>query len=279
MEIQQSTYYADFIRNYGWNVESLDSQYIYIRPFPFIGGLAKIQRGATLPRTQSLIPILKKYRIRTLAIEPDSAVSQSTFTAWSQKIRHHVRLNTDYFLPTKTILVPLKGSVDSIFQKFTEAKRRAVRRAQKNNITVQISEDVDTFIRLKNKSAGFLGFITTAGVRKLWSAFPKKNKAVLLAYEKEKIQEPIGGILLLFWDSISYYWIAGATNNGKKLFAPTLLIWEAIQESKKRNCIALDFVGVWDERIPKKNQAWHGFTKFKEGFGGNALYYPLIQNI
>ena len=279
MEIQQSSYYADFIRNFGWKVETLGTQYIYIRPFPFIGGLAKIQRGIALPHIQSLIPIIKKYRVRTLALEPDSTISQSVFTAWTKKIKPFVRLNADYFLPTKTIRVPLNNSHDAIFHAFSEAKRRAVRRAEKNTVTVEISDDIDALIRLKNKSAGFLGFITTAGVRTLWDAFPKKNKAVLIAYQKETRENPVGGILLFFWDSIAYYWIAGATKNGKKLFAPTLLIWEALKESKKRNCTSLDFVGVWDERIPAKNQKWHGFTKFKEGFGGHALYYPLVQNI
>ena len=125
-----------------------------------------------------------------------------------------------------------------------------------------------------------MGFITTTGINKIWPIFAPKHAAILLAY-REKGQETrdrkdcVGGILLLFWDNIAYYWIAGATHEGKKLFAPTLLVWEAITLAKKRGSRLFDFVGVWDERLPNENNNWKGFTKFKEGFGGTELYYPI----
>lgn len=285
MEIQQSSHYASFIRSLGWVVEKIEGSYIYIKPFPVIGGLAKIQRVTTLPAIQTLIPILKHYRVRTLAIEPDSCITQKDFNAWCQHVSQYIRLNRDPFLPTKTIRVDLTASEQDIFRRLTEAKRRAVRRAEKNRICVINTDNIQTFIQLKNRSAGLLGFITTTGVIKLWNALPHIQRTVLLAREQcdsfsfspigKNEKNIVGGILLLFWNRIAYYWVAGATREGKKLFAPTLLVWEAIRESRKRGCRSLDFVGVWDERRPKLNHEWLGFTKFKEGFGGESLYYPL----
>lgn len=277
MEIQQSEIYASYIRKLGWIVVCVDHQYVYIKPFPIIGGLAKIQRVTALPNPALLAPLLKKYKVKTLAIEPDSTISQSALIKWSTTMKHVVKLNTDYFLPTKTIRIPLDNPIEDIFNRFSEAKRRAVRRAEKNSIRVTVSYDIDSLIRLKNASAGFLGSITTSGVRKLWDTLPEKNKTVLLAFCPDQ-KTPIACILLLFWDTLAYYWIAGATKQGKKLFAPTLLVWEAIREAKKQKCRYLDFIGVWDERIPTKNHAWKGFTKFKEGFGGDSLYYPIVHS-
>lgn len=274
MEIQQSTYYASYIRSLGWIVHKLDGSYIFIKPFPFIGGLAKIQRVNRLPSIHSLLPILRTYHIRTLAIEPDSSVSQKVFTNWCHRASRHIRLNKDSFIPTKTIRVKLMLPEHDLFSRLSEAKRRAVRRAQKNGVTVIASDDIDTLIRLKNRSAGFLGFITTAGVRNLWNILPQKNRKVLLALDRDK--NPIAGILLLFWSRVAYYWIAGALPQGKKMFAPTLLVWEALKQSKLHNCTSLDFIGVWDDRHPDKNHEWKGFTKFKEGFGGEILYYPIV---
>lgn len=274
MEIQQSAFYASYIRSLGWIVEKIDGCYVFIKPFPLIGGLAKIQRVTHLPKMRALLPILRTYRVRTLAIEPDNRIKQQTFTSWCRRAGRYIKLNRDSFIPTKTIRVNVRKEEHELFSQLSEAKRRAVRRAQKNGVTVSVSMDIDALIRLKNRSAGFLGFITTAGARKLWSALPDGKKAILLAQNRDK--HIVGGIMLICWNHIAYYWIAGALPSGKKLFAPTLLVWEALKESKRLGCISLDFVGVWDERHPDKNHEWKGFTKFKEGFGGETLYYPIV---
>lgn len=275
MEIQQSALYASYIRSLGWVVEKVDGAYVFIKPFPVIGGLAKIQRATRLPHLGKLIPVLRKHGVRTLAIEPDSRIRQGIFTRWCKTASVSIRLNRDPFIPTKTIRVDVTDPEEKIFSRLSEAKRRAVRRAQKNGVIVEVSNDIDTLIRLKSRSAGFLGFITTAGAKKLWHTLPDTHKAVLLARGQDG--ERIGGIMLIAWNRISYYWIAGALPRGKKLFAPTLLVWEALKVTKKLGCKALDFVGVWDERHPNKNLEWKGFTKFKEGFGGYTLYYPITK--
>lgn len=274
MEIQQSRPYADYIRSLGWTVETVDGSSVFIKPFPLVGGIAKIQRVTTLPRLSSLLPVIRKYRVKTLVIEPDSRVPQQTLSRWCHKAEAFVRINRDPFIPTKTIRVALSPSLPILFQRFTEAKRRAVRRAEKHGITVDVSGDIASFIRLKNRSAGLFGAITTSGLDKLWKAIPDANKAILLARDPDS--RIVGGIFLIFWNRIAYYWVAGAVREGKKLFAPTILVWEAMKLSKLRRCTALDFVGVWDERLPDKNPEWKGFTKFKEGFGGQSLYYPTV---
>ena len=227
-----------------------------------------------LKSISKFLTILRKHHVKTLAIEPDSRVRQQDFTRWCTYAASRIRLNKDPFIPTKTIQVGLTDSEHNLFHRFTEAKRRAVRRAEKNRLIATVSSDIDAFIRLKNRSAGFFGFITTTGAKKLWDKLQEKNRAVLLANAQNQLH-PVAGIFLIFWNRIAYYWIAAATKEGKKLFAPTYLVWEALKVSKKRGCKTLDFVGVWDERRKEKNHEWKGFTKFKEGFGGVPLYYPL----
>ena len=270
MEIQQSSLYVQYIKRLDWQVEEVDGSYLFIKKFPFYGGFAKLQRCTKLPKVNKLLPILAKYRVKRLAVEPDSRIQQNVFSEWLRKVITHVSVLHSPYLPTKTIRVDLSGSEEEIFSRFSEAKRRAVRRAQKNNLRIQESTNIQDLIKIKNKSSGFLGFITTTGIDKLWPIFAPDHAAILLA----KNTHDIGGILLLFWEDIAYYWIAGATREGKKLFAPTLLVWEALKLAKKRGCKQFDFVGVWDERTPKQFHEWKGFTKFKEGFGGKSIYYP-----
>lgn len=278
MEIQQSDEYASYIRRLGWVVERPDSHYLFIKPFPIIGGIAKLQRCDTLPEAERLMFLLKKYRVRTLAVEPDSTLAQKDLSLWIRTMKRAVNINTDYFLPTKTIRVSLKESEEAIFARFTEAKRRAVRRAEKLGIEIAHSRDITTFIRLKSTTAGTFGGITTHGMDKLWECMPEKQSYILTAHEKkDPDKKPIAGVLCLIHNRVAYYWLAGATKHAKKLYAPTHVVWYALKEAKKRGCREFDFVGVWDERMKTMHLDWKGFTKFKEGFGGYPVYYPLSQ--
>ena len=66
---------------------------------------------------------------------------------------------------------------------------------------------------------------------------------------------------------------AASSDSGNKNFAPTLLVWEAILLAKKLKLKAFDFEGIYDERFPKAAESWKGFTKFKEGFGGEKVVF------
>lgn len=273
MELQQSPPYAEYIKKLGWTIEQIENTTIFIKHIPLAGAFAKIQRIETLPPVASVLELFKKHHIRRAVLEAGSHIHEKDFQEWCDQMKTHTTVITSPYIPTKTILVDLTPPEETIFQQFSEAKRRAVRRAQKNELLVRESSNIQELIAIKNRSAGFLGFITTHGVKQLWEVFSPLDKATcVLAYTNK--QQLIGGILLIFWEDIAYYWIAGANKVGKKLFAPTILAWEAMKIAKKRGAKQFDFVGVWDERFPKENKEWLGFTKFKEGFGGTTLYYP-----
>jgi hypothetical protein len=278
MEPQQSSLYATYMMSLKWEVIQVDGVNIFLRKFPLLGGMVKIHRPLHLPNLKKLIPVLQSKSISSLVIEPIATQNPKQLAVWCRAISKYVRINTTPYLPTKTFLVDLTPNEETIFKSFSEAKRRAVRRAAKLGVVVQESTSIDDLIRAKNKSAGPFGFITTTGIRQFWQIFSPDHAAILLARSTTHKNELVGGILLLFWDNVAYYWIAGAVKKGKKLFAPTALVWEAIKLAKKRGCKTFDFVGVWDERIPRENTEWLGFTKFKEGFGGGTLYYPLVKN-
>ena len=275
MELQQSPPYKRYIERLGWQSATVDGIHIYIRSFPLFGALAKIQRPETLPGINRLAVTLRARRVRLVAVEPCQYQKPAAFSSWVSTLSKHFRISRSRYLPTKTLLVDLSPSLEDIFSQLSEAKRRAVRRAQKHMVTVRASGDIDLFIRLKNQSAGLFGSITTYGLKALWQEFAPRNAIILLSYSRTN--RIVGGVLVIFWRARAYYWIAGATREGKKLFAPTLLAWEALRLSKRRGEACFDFVGVWDERLPKQNREWLGFTKFKEGFGGIPVYYPIAM--
>jgi lipid II:glycine glycyltransferase (peptidoglycan interpeptide bridge formation enzyme) len=274
MELQQSPTYQKYIKSLGWEVAILDGTSIYIRSIPFVGRLAKIQRPSELPYLPKLIPFLTSHHIQSVAFEAALNTNASTFQTYMHSLSKFFKIHKEPFLQTKSILIDIQKKESDVFNALSEAKRRAVRRAIKHNVIIKESYEIQDLISIKNSSSGMFGSITTYGVDKLWQRFAPNHASILIAYHNE---QPVGGVLLLFHEHVSYYWIAGATKYGKKLFAPTLLVWEALCLSQKKGMKKFDFVGVFDERTPKQFKSWRGFTKFKEGFGGKEIYYPIIH--
>jgi len=277
MEIQQTKQYRIYLENINWKTIKVDNVNIYLKKIPFSFNIAKIQRSDILPKTQNLIDILKLNKIKLVAIEPTEKINQIDLDKLTEKLKKSkFIINKSPFLSTKTIIIDLSKTEDEIFTNFSQAKRRAIRKAVKNNVTVVESESISQLIKIKNKSAGFAGFITTWGQDKLWDSFAPDNAKILLSYSKNN--ELIAGVLLLFDDNqTSNYWIAGSTKKGKKLAAPSLIVWEALKISKRNGAAKFDFQGIWDERLPHLNNKWHGFSKFKKGFGGEEKYYPFTK--
>lgn len=273
MELQQSPLYQKYIEALHWHCASINGSIVFYRRIPLLGTLAKIQRPEHLPYLPKLIMKLKELHVTQLSVEPKEDVSQEKFNGYLSTLSKFFHIITSPFIPTKTIVIDITPSIEKIFSTFTSAKRRAVRKAEKNHLTVVESQDINDLISIKSKGAGMFGGITTHGIDRLWKLLYPKHATILLA--KTKSNRVVGGILLLFWNNTVFYWIAGATHEGKKLFAPTLLVWHAFKVGKKRGCKLFDFIGVWDERKPKQSPEWKGFTKFKEGFGGTPVYYPI----
>jgi len=273
MELQQAPLYQAYIKALHWNVVDVDGAAIFYRRIPLLGTLAKLQRPEHLPYLPKFIMALKKLKVSQISVEPKEDVSQEEFSKYLSSLSKFFRVTTTPFIPTKTIMIDLTPSEQVIFSRFSSAKRRAVRRAEKNGIRIVESHDIRDLIAIKSKGAGMFGGITTFGIDRLWKLFYPNHATIVLA--KKNDGNVVAGILLLFWEKTALYWIAGATHEGKKLFAPTLLVWHALQVGKKRKCTAFDFIGVWDERTHHQFLEWKGFTKFKEGFGGAPLYYPI----
>lgn len=291
-DIRQSQFYRTYMEKIGWIAEEVNEAKVFIKKFSLFGSIIKIQRPDKNPSQRLLNQLKRKYSARSISLElnRESRVTNNGF-----------KTNNNPYLPTKTIQLDLTIDEEEIFNRFTEAKRRAVRRAGKNGVIVKELSNIQEFIKLKSKDFWPMQYFMAKDIENLWESFKPKNATVLLAchceerrnnpdykeiatatswLHNDKEREPVAGILLLFYDNKAYYWMAASTDEGKKLFAPTLLVWEALKLSKKKGFKIFDFEGIYDERFHSATKKWKGFTKFKEGFGGKIIDYPipLIKN-
>ena len=270
-DVRQSNQFAAFMHDIGWHIERINTTYVYIRKLPILGNFAKISRPKPPFDYQSIINLKNKLRAYQFKIAPFVSSTVKNY----QKIRNNLLdlgIKTEHFPfnPTTTLQIDLTQSENQLFNNFSEAKRRAVRRAIKNNIEIKKLDNLEDFIAVRKKQYFPLGFLIVQEMKALWKNFYPENASLLLAYQQAN---PVGGILLLYYDKIAYYWFASSLKKGKKLFAPTLLVWEALKLSRRRGCTLFDFEGIYDERFPKASESWRGFTKFKEGFGGKKVIF------
>lgn len=260
MDIRQSKEYLTFIRSLGWQTEKISGGQAFIKKFPLLGSLIKIQRTPKL-NFQEIDNLAQKHRAFQIIIEP--CTSPQTKPSGFRPLKSP-------YVPTKTLILDLKPSEEKIFNSFSKNKRRDIRLAEKNKLQI-VEGKIEDFIKLK-KNYLWQKHILPLGIshdlKLLSQAFGPKAK-VLIA----KNSSLLAGTLLLFHNKTAYYWQAAATSEGKKLLAPTLLVWEAIKLAKKTGCTVFDFEGVYDPRFPQ-NRSWQGFTHFKEGFRGKEVIYP-----
>lgn len=258
------------------NGESRLTRQIFIRKFPLIGSIIKVQR--TLPPIPFLDieKIAKKIRAFQITIDPgfDPEVltekGNEKYIKSYQKFRYSVPQIP--FIPTRTLVLDINKNEENILESFSKNKRRDVRAALRGNLIIKEESDKE-YIDLKKKlllKKFILPFITTSEIQPLYRAFSPEKIKILIAYHQNI---PVAGTIILLQSPKAYYWLATATKEGKKLLAPTLLVWQAIKIAKQKGCNQFDLEGVYDDRFPKtKNRL--GFSKFKEGFGGKEIIYP-----
>ncbi|OGG00241.1 hypothetical protein A2Y99_03500 [Candidatus Gottesmanbacteria bacterium RBG_13_37_7] len=272
-DIRQSEYFARFMNDLGWQTDKYHENYIYLKKFPLFGYFAKIPRANPPLFLSGIKSYMKKRKIFLLKIAPHIRLSDQAANKTKEEFHTNgFKADMNPFNPTTTILIDLERTEPEIFSGFTQAKRRAVRKAIKNNIIIKECKDIDLFIGIRKKQYAPFPFLIDSETVKIWKNFYPQNASLLLAFSSTS-NRALAGILLLFHKLTSYYWFASATVEGKKLFAPTLLVNEALKTAKKRGCKIFDFEGVYDHRFPKAASSWKGFTKFKEGFGGKTVEY------
>lgn len=264
LDLRQTLEYANFMENIGWIVERIDGVNYFIRRFPLVGSFIKIQRPEKI-NYQHVAQLAVKHRAFQIVIEPKYFNHQKLIYNWG------FRQSRSPFLPTKTIHIDLSKSEKTLLEEMHYKTRYNIRKTQNSKLKIQNSKDIETFAdfwqRCALKQRGMF-LSQKKEITTLFRTFGKWADLILVSKDKEILS----GILMVKTKNIAYYMYAASSPLGKKLFAPTLNVWQAILLAKKAGCKVFDFEGVYDERFPLKS--WKGFTRFKKSFGGKEIEYP-----
>ncbi len=266
-DLRQTPAWANYLKRIGWKVEKINDNYYYLKKIPLLGYILKIQRPKKI-NFKDIKSLEKKYKIYQVSIEPNLSFFSLSH---NQLLKQGFKKSKSFSLPTKTIQINLTQSEGKILSQMHSKTRYNIKIAQRNNIKIIKSDNIEEFVKFWRENferKRFLFLSQKKNIIALYKAFGK-NANLLIAKKNNKT---IAGLLILKTKDTAYYMYASSNNLGRKLFAPTLLTWQAILLAKKSKCKIFDFDGIYDERFPLKS--WQGFTRFKKGFGGHEIDYP-----
>lgn len=172
-----------------------------------------------------------------------------------------------------TFMLDLTKTEEELLANMHQKTRYNVHLAERRGVLVEESDDVSIFTSLQKETAQRQHFFVHPDkyYQTLWELLHPKQMAYLL---NAKVNGEVNAAyFLLKYNDTFYYTYGASTTKDASYMASNLLMWEAIKFGKKLGCKQFDMWGALSKPVDTTN-AWYGFHRFKEGYGGEHLEYP-----
>ena len=177
-------------------------------------------------------------------------------------------------------VLDLEKSEDELLKNMRQRLRRALRKAEKNGITIEKSTDparMKEFYDIQLQTAGRHHFIAFSEgfLTKQFAAFAEDNSAVL--YTARYNGEVLAQNFMIFYGNEASYHYGVSTELGTKLSGAPLLHMQAMRDARERGIKRYNFWGIVDEDDTKHR--FYGVSVFKRGFGVDELRYVPTHDL
>lgn len=181
-------------------------------------------------------------------------------------------------IPRHTISINLNQSEEEILGKMHQKGRYNIRVAKKHNLTIQESDDINSFYKILESTSKRDGFSINPKktYQKMIQVLSPSKAKLYLAYHPDQ-KNPIAGIINTYIGETCTYYYGASDHKYRKYMAPYLLQWHAIQDAKKKAFKNYDFLGIADPYNPK--DSLNGVTNFKKKFSKNIIQFEDGQTI
>lgn len=290
VDLRQTKEWGNYLATLGWH--SVGG--IRIHPILFFS-VVKVQRSSRLgdKEIKNIIKVARESRALFVKAEPLKEADGLSLMA------HGFKKDKWPLCVTKTIILDLTPSLEKLRANFKKDTRYCLRKAESNNLSVSViplssataSNPLASFHSLWQKTArrghfyipSLREFQNKCGVlkKKAYLISVSQNNLTIQPFNhltklhKETATEKLlAGALVIIEGGVCYYLHAASSREGHQLNAPYLCLWEVIKLAKKKGCKRIDLEGIYDPRFKKATKNWHGFTHFKQGFGGVEHEFP-----
>ncbi len=177
-------------------------------------------------------------------------------------------------------VLDLEKSEEDILKGMRQRLRRALRKAEKNHITVETSEnpdDIAEFYKIQLQTASRHDFTSFSEdfLKKQFTAFASDGSAVLYTarYEGEILAQNF----MIFYGNEASYHYGVSTELGTKLSGAPLLHMQAMRDARERGIKRYSLWGIVDE--DDTTHRFYGVSVFKRGFGVDELKYVPAHDL
>lgn len=185
--------------------------------------------------------------------------------------------------PKWTIQLDVAKSEEQLMKNMKSKTRYNIRLAKKKGVVVRemtSKEAFDIFAKLYFETCRRQKYYghNYKYHKTIFETLKNKISHILIAYYKNT---PLSVYEIFIFNDVLYYPYGGSSIEHRNLMASNLLMWEVIRFGKKRGCKVFD---MWGSLSPSYDRSakWAGFTRFKEGFGGEFVElvgsYDLVLN-
>ena len=177
-------------------------------------------------------------------------------------------------------ILNLENSEEEILKNMRQRLRRALRKAEKNQITIEKTSDpkaIHDFYQIELQTAKRHDFYAFSEdfLTKQFAAFAKNDEAVL--YIAKLNGEILAENFMIFYGNEASYHYGVSSELGTKYSGAPLLHMEAMRDARKRGIKRYNFWGIVDENDTKHR--FYGVSVFKRGFGVEELKYLEARDL
>jgi len=174
----------------------------------------------------------------------------------------------------------LENSEEEILKNMRQRLRRALRKAEKNQITIEKTSDpkaIHDFYQIELQTAKRHDFYAFSEdfLTKQFAAFAKNDEAVL--YIAKLGGEILAENFMIFYGNEASYHYGVSSELGTKYSGAPLLHMEAMRDARKRGIKRYNFWGIVNENDTKHR--FYGVSVFKRGFGVEELKYLEARDL
>lgn len=264
-DIRQTQEYADYLKTIGWQVERINETNYFIKKFPLLGSVIKIQRPKDVD-FEIVNKLAQKHRAFQVILEPKDNKTEAEI------LKNGFKLSKNPYLPSKTLTLDLTLKREVLLGKMKKDAITAIKKNEGRDIREVSTNDLEKFYAGWKASVSFNRYVPPFNHLLNLSRSFKQNPALFLTSHNNVGNIMGGAIFTRSSHDTAYYWQGFTNPEGRTTLSQYGLVWKGILWAKSQGCKVFDFEGIYDSRFP--NKSWLGFTHFKKSFGGAEVTYP-----